>query len=231
MLQVALALALLFAAEPENPNQGDETEVWAGHEVLKGKRKIPIYGEQQTHTDNYVVAEVRRSEWKIDIRQKLCRVDVQPIKGVTAKLSAETVARLPRSHVQFVEKPDGALAASPWRNGWSSEDVDGDGHPGATVQIIGTCSGSIYVSNQSESSLISGRTTQDGAVGELSVKVQQKVLGASGLCLKLVAGDSDETQTGWFAYRRVQAGSSCKTLADRPWPVKAGPSAGASPAK
>jgi hypothetical protein len=57
--------------------------------------------------------------------------------------------------------------------------------------------------------------------GKLSVRTKQSILGAGGLCLKLFAGDSDETQTGIFAYRRIQPGNSCRTLAGKPWPVKA----------
>jgi hypothetical protein len=36
-------------------------EVWAGHQVSNGKRKIPLYGEKETHTENYFIAEVHRT--------------------------------------------------------------------------------------------------------------------------------------------------------------------------
>ena len=219
-----LALAALLATNHEGAATEPRIEVWAGHQVLTGKRKIPLYGEKETHTENYFIAEVHRSATRIDIRQKLCRIDIRPIKGVLAAMKPETVAHLPKSRVTFDESEIGSLSAAPWSHGWQAEDIDLDGKPGATVSISGTtCSGDVYVSNQSVTSLVSGHATQDGAEGEISVKLKQKILGATGLCLKLIAGDSDETQTGWFAYRRVEPGTTCQSLTGKPWPVKAGP--------
>ena len=173
-------------------------------------------------------AEVHRSATRIDIRQKLCRIDIRPIKGVLASMKPETDAHLPKSRITFEESrnesENASLSATPWTHGWESEDIDVDGKPGATVVISGTsCSGDVYVSNQSVTSLVSGHASKDGAMGEISVKLKQKILGASGLCLKLIAGDSDETQTGWFAYRQVEPGTTCHSLAGKPWPAKAGP--------
>jgi hypothetical protein len=136
----------------------------------------------------------------------------------------ETIARLPKAHIVLEEKPDGSLVAAPWSTGWETEDIDADGFPGATVQISGTsCSGDVYVSSHTLTALLSGHATDDGATGEVSLRLKQKILGAKGLCLKLMAGDSDETQTGAFAYRRVEPGTTCQSLAGKPWPVKAGP--------
>ena len=220
MIQVALLVAELLATEPATAEP--RIEVWAAHQVLNGKRRVPIYGDKDTHTENYLIAEVHRSPGHIEIIQKICRIDIAPIKSVLASMKTETVVRLPKSRLSLDEKPDASLDGAPWSSGWGDEDLDGDGHPGATVQISGTsCSGEVYVSNQSTTTLTSGRASEDGITGQLAVRMKQKILGASGFCLKLIAGDSDETQTGWFAYRRIQPGSSCRTLAGKPWPVKA----------
>ena len=139
-------------------------------------------------------------------------------------MKPETIARLPKAHIVLEEKPDGSLVAAPWSTGWEMEDIDADGFPGATVQISGTsCSGDVYVSSHTQTALLSGHATDDGATGEVSLRLKQKILGAKGLCLKLMAGDSDENQTGAFAYRRVEPGTTCQSLAGKPWPVKAGP--------
>ena len=224
-----IALAALLALNTESAAaEQPSAEVWAGHQVLKGKRKIPLYGDKETHTENYFIAEVHRTATRIDIRQKLCRIDIRPIKGVLASMKPETVAHLPKSRIILEEHPDGSLASAPWTHGWEAEDIDVDGSPGATVTISGTsCSGDVYVSNQSVTSLVSGHATDSGATGEISVKLKQRILGASGLCLKLIAGDSDETQTGWFAFSRVEPGTTCHSLAGKPWPAKAGPPLGA----
>ena len=222
MTTVVFLLASLFSAEATSAEAAPRIELWAGHEALSGKRKIPLYGEKETHTENYVLAEVHRTPSRIDIFQKTCRVEVSPIKGVTPVMKPETVARFPRAHIVLEKKEDGALSATPWTTSWGAEDIDGDGFPGATVQITGTsCSGNVYVSSQSVTSLLGGRLTEDGATGEISVRLKQKILGASGFCLKLMAGDSDDTQTGVFAYRRVEPGTTCQSLATRAWPVRA----------
>jgi hypothetical protein len=220
MIEIVLILARLLAAAPAPAEP--RIEVWAGHQVLNGKRKVPLYGEKDVHTENYLIAEVRRSASHIDIIQKNCRIDISPIKSVLANMRPETVVRLPKTRISLEVAPDGTVTGPPWSSGWGDEDLDADGHPGATVQISGTsCSGEVYVSNQSTTSLLGGRVTEDGLVGKLSVRMKQTILGASGLCLKLIAGDSDETQTGSFAYRRIQPGNSCRSLAGKPWPVKA----------
>jgi hypothetical protein len=220
MIETALLVARLLSAEPATAEP--RVEVWAGHQVLNGKRKVPIYGEKDTHTENFLIAEVHRSADHLDIIQKICRIEIQPIKNVLASMKPETVVRMPKSRLSLEQRPDGTVTATPWSTGWGDEDLDGDDHPGASVQISGTsCSGEVYVSNQSTSTLVAGQSTEDGLTGKLSVHMKQKILGASGLCLKLIAGDSDDTQTGWFAYRRISPGNSCRTLAGKPWPVKA----------
>jgi hypothetical protein len=217
---VAILFALLThdagAAAPE-----PSVELWAGHQVLIGKRKIPLYGEQETYTDNFLLAEVRRTPSHIEIHQKVCRIDIRPIKGTLASMKPETVAQIPRSHMAFNEAPDGKLTAAPWSHGWTSDDIDADGFPGATVHISGTCSGDVYISSESQTTLLSGHATGDGASGTVSVRLKQKVLRASGLCLKLVAGDTEEIQNGWFDYRQVGPEATCHSLAGKPWPAKA----------
>jgi hypothetical protein len=222
MMEFVLLLASLLSAETATADATPRVEVWAGHEVLNGKRKIPIYGEKETHTENYVLAEVHRTPSRIEIHQKVCRIDVRPLKGVTPVMKPETVMRFPRVHIMLEKKEDGSLGATPWSSSWGAEDIDSDGFPGATVQITGTsCSGDLYVASQSVTTLLGGRLTEDGAAGEISVHLKQKILGAHGFCLKLLAGDSDDTQTGTFSYRRVEPGTSCQSLAGKPWPVRA----------
>jgi len=219
MLEIVLILAKLLAAEPTAAEP--RIEVWAGHQALSGKRKVPLYGEKDTRTDNYLIAEVHRFPTHLDIIQKTCRIDIHPIGSVRAAMKTETVLRLPKVRLALDVGPDGAVSGPASNSGWGDEDLDGDGHPGATVQISGTtCSGEVYVSNQSATTVLSGRVTDDGMTGKLSVRMKQRILGASGICLKLIAGDSDETQSGSFVYRRIQPGNNCRTLADKPWPVK-----------
>ena len=45
MNQVILALATLLATHHESAPAEPRVEVWVGHQILTGKRKIPLYGE------------------------------------------------------------------------------------------------------------------------------------------------------------------------------------------
>jgi hypothetical protein len=85
------------------------------------------------------------------------------------------------------------------------------------------CSGDVYVSNDSRTALTSGRLTNQHIEGLTSGLVRQRVLGADGLCLRTMAGDSEEVQMGTLAYRRVPEGATCQSLAGKPWPVRAPP--------
>ena len=219
--QLLFYAATLLAADQAPDKEETRVEAWAGHQVLRGKRYVTFYVYQESYTENFLIAEIHRTKDRIDVKQKLCRTEVLPIKGVAASMKTETVLRLPKARASFAVDGDGALTAAPWSTGWGNEDLDGDGFPGATVHIAGKCAGQVYVSNRSTTTLRSGRATEDGMAGEIDVLVEQKVLGASGFCLKLVAGDSDEKQTGTFAFRRVPVGVTCRNLADRPWPVRA----------
>ena len=216
---VAILTALLAQdAGPDTPR----VEAWVGHQVLKGKRKVPLFGEKETHTENFFLAEVHLAGNQIEIQQKLCRIEIQPVGSVVASMKPGTVSRLPRSHFSVDSHVEEKLTAAPWSHGWEEEDVDGDGFPGATVDIRGSsCTGEVFVSNHSTTTISSGHLTSDGMEGTLSVALKQKILGANGFCLKLIAGDSQETQTGSFAYRRVPPGTTCKSLNGKPWPIKA----------
>ena len=66
-----VALAALLASNTESAAADQPSvEVWAGHQISNGKRKIPLYGEKETHTESYFIAEVHRTSSRIDILQK-----------------------------------------------------------------------------------------------------------------------------------------------------------------
>jgi hypothetical protein len=220
MLTTIALLAALLA--PDAGASAPRVEAWVGHQVLKGKRKIPLFGEKETHTENFFLAEARFVGQKIQIQQKLCRIEIQPVGSVTASMTPVTVGRLPRSQFTVEVHGEGKLSATPWSHGWDDEDVDADGAPGATVNISGSsCTGEVYASNQSTTTLTAGQLTGDGMEGRISVTLRQRILGANGFCLRLIAGDSQEIQTGSFAYRKVPLGTTCKSLQGKAWPIKA----------
>jgi hypothetical protein len=184
---------------------------------------LPPWGDKQTQTENFLLAEVTRQGSSLRIKQQLCRTELQPVGKVIVRMDASAVSRLPPSHFTLDLQADGNMTAKPWHHGWDANDVDGDGFPGATAEISGTsCSGKIYITNQATTTINSAKLTKDGVEGRLTVAQKQKNLGADGLCLRLMTGDSEELQMGTFAYRRLPAETTCRTLQGKPWPIKAG---------
>jgi hypothetical protein len=215
-----LLALLLFGDTP--PVKASPIEVWAGHQILRGKRHLPLYGDVPVETQNYLVAKVQHRGDRIEFHQYFCRVEPQPVEGVTVALSHAGVARMPASTVVVDVASDGGVKIAPWDVAWASEDLDGDGKPGATFTVAGTlCSGDVYVASQSHYTIERAQLDGLGLSGELKVEQKQHILGARGLCLQAMAGDSTESQHGTFAYAPVLPDTTCQSLAGKPWPVKA----------
>jgi hypothetical protein len=228
MFAAAPLLALLVLGDPPS-GEAAATEVWAGHQILRGMRHIPWHKDAPDETENYLVVKVRRKGGHIELRQQFCRVETKPVKGVTVALSPTGVARMPSSIVAIDVAADGEVKIAPWDVAWGDGDMDGDGNPGATFTVSGTfCSGDLYVASQSHYTVERARFDGNALSGEFKIEQKQQVLGAAGLCLRAMAGDSTELQKGTFAYRPVPAGTTCQSLAGKPWPVKAQVRSGAA---
>lgn len=231
-----LALSGLFLhgvlSNPRVPSDAwvqQSQEVWAGHQVVEGKRDIAIIGSVPTRTESFVLAQVTRRGDAIDIEQRACRVEFKEVLGVAVRMPTQTLARLPRAQFRFTPKADSSiLQAGPWVVAWGTEDLDQDGRPGLTVEVEATmCGGSVYVASATTSEA-TGTLTPDGMRGHIAVRVMQEVLDASGFCLRVASQDSNETQTGRFAYRRVPKTTTCANLAKQRWPVWVEPTSEAS---
>jgi hypothetical protein len=220
MFTLAPLLALLVLGETP-PVEASPVELWAGHHILRGMRHVPFHSDVLDEAENFVLAKVQRRGDHIELRQHFCRIESKPVKGVTVAFLHAAVSRMPASTVIIDVAADGQVKIASWDVEWGREDLDGDAKPGATLTVSGTfCSGDVYVSSQSHYSV--ERAHLDGNVlsGELKVEQKQQILGASGLCLRAMAGDSSEIQRGVLAYRPVPAGTTCQSLAGKPWPVK-----------
>jgi hypothetical protein len=221
MFVLAPLLALLVLGETP-PVEASPVELWAGHHILRGMRHVPFHSDVLDEAENFVLAKVQRRGHHIELRQHFCRVESKPVKGVTVAFSHAAVSRMPASTVIIDGAADDQVKIAPWDVDWGREDMDGDGKPGATLTVSGTfCSGDVYVSSQAHYSVERAHLDGNGLSGELKVEQKQQILGASGLCLRAMAGDSSESQRGTFAYRPVPAGTTCQSLAGKPWPVKA----------
>jgi hypothetical protein len=218
MFVLAPLLALLVLGETP-PVETTPVELWAGHHILRGMRHVPLHSAVLDEAENFVLAKVQRRGDHIELRQHFCRIESKPVKGVTVAFSRTAVARMPASTVIIDVAADGQVKIAPWDVDWGREDMDGDGKPGTTLAVSGTfCSGDVYVSSQSHYSVERAHLDGNGLSGDLKVEQKQQILGASGLCLRAMAGDSNEIQRGTLVYRAVPAGTTCQSLVGKPWP-------------
>jgi len=213
----ALLSATLLTHAPE-PAAAEPRELWAGHQVVFGRREVPFKGTVTTRTDTFSLARVRRRDGSIELVQTACRVLIEPVGAVEVTIDA---SGLPRSSMRFVAAPDGEGLVSEAELAWGEDDVDGDGNPGVTVRVDAPmCSGELYVSNRSTTRAV-GDYTGRGFAGDARVRVVQHVIDAKGACLSVVASDTDERVQGPFAYVPVSADTTCAQLLRNGWPVDA----------
>lgn len=190
-------------------------EVWVGHQVVIGKRDLPLLGEVETRTSTLLLARVTRtSNGEVHLEQRACAVDFAEQKGVRVEMPASTVQSLPTAKVRLLPEGGGRYRAQPWEVAWDASDIDGDGQPGATVQVYSTlCGGQLQVASSAVSAA-EGELTANGFAGWISVELKQDVLGASGWCLSLASKDAHETQMGRVVYERVDPDTTCSDLHD-----------------
>lgn len=191
-------------------------QVWAGHQVSFGTRDVPFKGEVQTRTDTWTIARVRHDDDRITLTQEACMVVMKPVAGVKVFMDARA---LPANDFDFASNGVDLKGSS--LVSWATEDVDGDGKPGLTVHIDSTvCSGDLYVSNDARTR---ARAALDGDAlrGRARVTIDQKILGAKGACLSVVATDTHEVVSGPFAYAPVEPTATCRSLMQSGWPVDA----------
>lgn len=215
-LATLAALPLLTDPLATMAMHAEDGQVWAGHQVTRGRRDIPFKGKVTTRTDTWLLARVHRDGDAITLTQEACAVAFKPVGGVKVRMDARS---LPANEVEFT--PNGVDLKGSSLVSWKREDVDGDGHPGMTVHVDSSvCSGELYVSNRSRTR---ARAIADGGAlrGKALVTVDQEVLGAKGACLSMVASDTHELVSGPFAYTPVDRGATCSALLEGGWPIDA----------
>ena len=213
----AAALFLLPAvAEAEAPR-----ELWAGHQIVTGARKVPLLGDVKTRTDSFFLAQVeRKADGSVKLTQQTCRVAIAPAAGVQVTFAPGTEPKLPVSTIEL--RKNGELYSASFVSGWDETDVDGDGKPGATMLVDApVCDGRIFVRSHARTQL-RGKAKDGAIAGEARAVSDQKTLDADGACLKMMATDERDSVRGTFAYVPVPAGSTCESLlAAAKWPAVA----------
>ncbi|PRQ02759.1 hypothetical protein ENSA5_21120 [Enhygromyxa salina] len=205
---------------PAEEQEVVKTEHWAGHQVVFGKRDVPVLGTLETRMDTWVIARVRRTADSIQIDQRACKVNYSDVGGVKVYVDADA---LPDSRIVFEAVEGTPHFTMSGTVNWGEEDIDEDGEPGMRVYVdAGVCSGNLHVTNKTTTSARAfGDDKGTPIYGEVTVSVRQKILGADGKCLAAMAKDSYESSKGSFRYAKIKANETCQSLLDAGWPVSA----------
>ncbi|MFH1807286.1 MAG: hypothetical protein ABIJ09_00975 [Pseudomonadota bacterium] len=219
----ALADEVPASAPASAPSPAPESiaeELWAGHQLVTGSRPLPVFGDIETRGESFVLARARITSDRIELEQWPCVFRFKPVLGVSVRMSAATMKKLPRARIRFLATGDQAYRAPAWEVGWDRQDLDGDGHPGVTVQVDNAfCDGEVYTASRSTSTALARRLA-DGLEGDVTVRTRERVHDASRLCLKAGSSEREEVQQGRFRYRRVAPGTRCEDLQIEAWPVR-----------
>ncbi len=193
--------------------------------------QIPVLGQNRVVTTTRALLTVSEQDGRVEALQLTCSVDVQSTSRTDTVIPEAFVAALPpvvyqvvsgldgfhfASGVQRVglEHPVGTLPRS--ANDPAVLDTDGDGHPGATVTLDNPWVGAvhIYVVQQTET-VLSGRSTTDGALGQVEiVALTQRTLGASNPLFAVTPKLWPEAGESRFWMTALEPGATCADLSE-----------------
>lgn len=224
-----LALALAGPAHADEPLDGQAAldlggslpvreQLWLGHTWVGSQRELPVLGTLETRTDTWVLARVIDHGDRLEIEQRPCAMEIKPVAGVRVGMDPAAVPDLPAARFTLLDTGDGGLEALAWTTGWDEEDLDRDGEPGVTMRVRSAlCGGRLQVASQARSTA-QARRGAGGLEGTIEVDVGQRILDASGACLRMAARDSTDTVRGRFRYTPAPVGATCASVPLDAWP-------------
>jgi len=245
MAALPLLAAGLWAQETAEETAGQaplEPGLYASRQSFSTVVKTPPLGRRQTGiTVSFALHEVTRDGEQRVADTRFCSIEPIPFGGVQSSMDEAFVAGMPSpSAVVSIEGPDGG----PWTVEFEEwvivmgadledpaldplpenkkdprvTDSDGDGKPGASVQLSGRIKGRTYVVQRLSRSM-HGTLTADGHMsGTITGRAEQVTLGASNPILsrfKAVFLDETDPAHNLFDWLPVPEGTTCPELADQ----------------
>jgi hypothetical protein len=220
---VALALASTVRSspvaaanfDPANAGLDASWSYWAGHQVLHGKRRIPILGLLDTRLDTYYLAKIRVREGRIEVAQEACVSRYARFAGVSVSFPASALPDLnftlaPLANQNYI----GSTSVS-----WGEEDIDRDGQPGMSIDVdAAICGGTIYVGSDTRVTMELDTLTPTVISGRTHMHHTFEVHDASTFCLRAFSRNRSESAAGTITFVPLASPKSCTQLARGPWP-------------
>jgi hypothetical protein len=205
-------------SEPDQAPVAAKTALWAGILSVTGSRRVPLLGKVEFQTDTYVIAHatpVTEDKWALT--QTTCEIDFPKTLGAEISVDKAALVDIPPGNLEWARSASGEWTASSWKSGWDEKDHDKDGEPGVSFHVAAPfCGGRLHVASDARQTArgedVEGHILQ----GTVRVYVEQRILGAKGPCLNLMARDTNEWMDGRIAYIAVPASATCAT--NTSWP-------------
>lgn len=207
------------SALPSTPSSSAKANPWtwwAGHQITRGHRKVPVLGRLSTHLETFYIAKVRKRGRGYEVIQSACSSNYRPIGGVKVGLRAQFT---PPIHLNFQPDPKGLFRANTQVQ-WSKQDLDQDGEPGLSIDIDARiCKGQLYVGDKTRVQSTARFVDNQSWEGEITTKHRFEILGSNSFCLRAFARSRDEQAKGRFRFQPLPGPTRCQDLKGRPWPV------------
>ncbi len=191
---------------------------YLGHQVVWGNVSVPLRGDLDIRTDTWMIAQMQiAADGSVQWTQRDCNIVMSPMMGIKTAFGANAVPLFPTTNASLALDANSNLQGR-WRSTWTQFDQDQDGFPGTSVHVdMPLCGGSVYITMTSLTSA-SANWVGDELLGEISVAMERRTLGASNWCLRLGPNLVEQTMAGVFLFQPTEDVSTCDAVAGDAWP-------------
>lgn len=205
---------------------------WALKQHSTQNVMAPLVGMQVSETTTIAVIDIVHTGTTVHAAQTICDMSFSPVAGTTTVWPAAAIAALPiatsETTLDTVDVGTAYTQSTVGTFGWETTnpasdplpadamdtrimDVDGDGHPGVTLQLQGFIAGDVYVVARTATDLSGMLVSTDRIEGSQVTRSEQKVVGASNpLLMSDVPSTADpDPAKNTFTMVRLSAPTAC----------------------
>lgn len=205
---------------------------WALKQHSTQNVMAPLVGMQVSETTTIAVIDIVHTGTTVHAAQTICDMSFSAVAGTTTVWPAAAIAALPvatsevtldtvdigTTYTQSTVGTFGWETMNPATDALPADamdtrimDVDGDGHPGVTLQLQGFIAGDVYVVARTATDLSGTLVSADRIEGSQVTRSEQKVVGASNpLLMSDVPSIADpDPAKNTFTMVRLSAPTAC----------------------
>lgn len=226
-------------ADPNDPNDPAETVALDGNWAMKttiGQLLASPLGDGNASVSTFALVRATVNGTRVSMTAETCAVDMTPFQGATTTYPEATLRAMSGS---TIEANVSALEVGATFNvpthprllGWTAArdpmteaipsedddarvaDVDGDGHPGATVSVASSfATGDVYIVSRQIQSFAGSVVSKDRIEGHTTTDMEQVILGATEVLLTfggVTSMPDPNPDANTFTLVRLGANATC----------------------